>query len=91
MERETKWTRANNVEAIRQYLPKEFKEAPIDVACVRILQYMSATEFSQILQITYKVSGDKGFKFAKHRIKHDFEEKEIKAQFEGILTYIKTI
>lgn len=86
MDRETKWKRVQ-VDSVKPYLPKEHQSAQIDVACARILQYISATEFSQILQITYKVHGEGKFNFTKHRIKHDAEEEAIKNQFEGILTY----
>lgn len=91
MERETKWTRVEDTEAIRPYLPIEHRDSAIDVACVRILQYNSVTEFSQLLQITYKVDGEGKFHFTKHRIKHDLEEQDIKAKFKGIQTYINYI
>lgn len=89
MERETKWIKIEDPEKIVPYLPTQHREQAIDVALVRILQYTSATEFSQLLQITYKMQGESKFNFTKHRIKHDVEEREIRKIFPGIQTYIK--
>lgn len=89
MKRETKWKRVEDNNLLKPFIKEDIKD--IDFALVRIYQYVSLTEFSQILQFTYKLRGGDKFLFAKHRIKHDYEEEEIKNRFPGIETYTQRI
>ena len=76
--------RVDDIQMLKPYIDNADN---IAFALCRIYQYVSSKEFSQILQFTYKMRGGDKFLFAKHRIKHDFEEQEIKEKFKGIETY----